>query len=52
MVEYVEVVLMYVGSKLRCVFIFMKFRGFFLPMFIYLDQWSVTFHTHGYEMGI
>lgn len=36
----------YRESKLPCVFIFNAFTWFFLPVFIYMNQWAMIFHRH------
>jgi len=52
MLECIEVVLLYLGSKLPCVFIFNEVTWFF-PSNIYVrESMNRAFHTHGDEMDM
>ncbi len=51
LLEYIEVVFVYVGSKLPYVFIFNEVV-FSQAMFIYVNQRTVLFHTHSDEMDM
>jgi len=52
MLECIDVVLLYLGSKLPCVFIFNEVTWFF-PSNIYVrESMNRAFHTHGDEMDM